>query len=79
MSIDPRINQKVRDLAPGMWEDATGAVHFSVPEMLAHMGLPYTEENRLMMVAQLKELLARSPEVECKGYRAGPNEEPRPL
>ena len=42
-----------RYLGPGIWEDMDGAVHFSLPEILAHMGV----ENTLKNQEQLREVV----------------------
>lgn len=34
-----------RTLAPGVWVDRAGDLHISVPDVLAEIGLPETEEN----------------------------------
>lgn len=33
-------------LAPGVWIDREGALHFSVPDILEHLGLPNTDAGR---------------------------------
>lgn len=49
MIPDANTNRKKRDIAPGIWEDMNGQSHISVPEVLAHLGLPITAENREMV------------------------------
>lgn len=39
-----------RRVAPGIWLDANGDVHFSVPELLAFVDLEDTPENREAVV-----------------------------
>ncbi len=41
---DPKRNQCVRYLAPGIWEDAAGGVHIGAEEINAHLGVPNTPE-----------------------------------
>jgi hypothetical protein len=36
------INVRVRDVAPGVWEDGNGHLHFSIPEIHDFLGLPST-------------------------------------
>lgn len=45
-----------RRVAPGIWIDAAGAVHFSIPELLAHFDLPQDLEHEEWM----RELLVRA-------------------
>jgi hypothetical protein len=46
-------------IAPGAWLDRTGALHFSVPEILAHLGIPDTPDDRAFCVQVIREMLAR--------------------
>lgn len=41
-AIEPGLDR----IAPGAYVDATGTLHLSVPELLAHHGYPDTAENR---------------------------------
>jgi hypothetical protein len=36
----------LRWLIPGVWEDTEGGMHLDVPQILSHLGIPDTEENR---------------------------------
>jgi hypothetical protein len=47
-----------RQLAPGFWEDTDGAVHISIPDVLAHFGLEDTPENRSLAVSYIRGGLA---------------------
>ena len=38
-------NTMAANLGSGMWIDADGNLHFSIPDMLDSFGLPHTEEN----------------------------------
>lgn len=45
-----------KTLAPGVWVDAQGALHLSLPDILAHFGYEDTIENREMLVAAATEM-----------------------
>lgn len=45
-----------RRIAPGIWEDAEGHVHWSVPEILAFFDLTDTVENREQVIKTLREV-----------------------
>jgi hypothetical protein len=38
-------NTMAKRIAPGIWQDADGNVHFSVPEMMKQSGIENTPEN----------------------------------
>lgn len=44
-----------RRIAPGLWQDADGDLHFSVPELLALVELEDTPENRAAVVRSIEE------------------------
>jgi hypothetical protein len=44
-------------LKPGVWIDRDGGLHFSVPEILKHLGLPDTPADREMATHFIGELL----------------------
>lgn len=44
-------------VAPGIWLEANGDVHFSIPDLLALVGLPDTFENREAVVAIAEEVV----------------------
>lgn len=46
-----------RRIAPGIWEDGDGHLHFSVPELLAMVDLPDTPEHRARVVAMMRRQL----------------------
>jgi hypothetical protein len=46
-----------RYLGPGVWVDTDGGLHFSAPEIMAHFGLPDTEESRTQCMELLQEQL----------------------
>jgi len=51
-------DQLGRRIAPGIWQDVEGNPHFSIPELLALVGLPDTPEHHDRLKASLRELLA---------------------
>lgn len=53
-----------RIIAPGVWEDADGNLHFAIPEILAHCDLEDTPENRALATQMAREaLLVARPDV----------------
>lgn len=44
-------------LGPGVWVDREGALHFSVPEILTHLGIPNTPANRDWLTTFMSETL----------------------
>lgn len=46
-------------IAPGIWEDKDGNVHFSLPELLALFELEDTPENRAIATENIKEMLRK--------------------
>jgi len=46
-------------IAPGIWRDRHGDIHFSVVELLALVDLPDTPENREQVFAMVRERLAQ--------------------
>jgi hypothetical protein len=57
-------NQLKRRIAPGIWEDVAGAIHFSIPELMEHFGLPPTQKNRQWATQICREILLGYPGVE---------------
>jgi len=47
-----------RRIAPGIWIDREGGVHYSVPELLALVDLEDTPENRAEVAALIERRLA---------------------
>lgn len=75
MKITAKTNQLKRHLAPGIWEDQTGKAHFSIPEMLAHVGLEDTPENREQAKLMFVELMKKfHPNTEIR-YRKSPTDD----
>jgi hypothetical protein len=46
--------------APGVWVDREGAMHFSIPEMLAHLGVENTPANRDELTKIVEAMIATS-------------------
>lgn len=44
-------------LGPGVWVDRDGGIHFSVPELLAHVDVEDTPENRRLIEAQIRDVI----------------------
>ena len=54
---------KMKKISPGAYVDTDGALHFSIPEMLAELGVPDTPANRARLTKQVDEFMAaQSPE-----------------
>lgn len=45
-------------IAPGIWIDRHQGVHFSIPDILQHLGLPDTPEDRLLATRAIDDMLA---------------------
>lgn len=52
-----------RRLAPGIWVDRNGFVHFSIPELLAVFGWPDDEQHRVMAEEAIRSVCAE----QCPG------------
>lgn len=53
-------NQMKRRIAPGIWEDKDGDIHWSIPELLALVDLPDTAENRQIVTEMLRNMLRKA-------------------
>ena len=52
-------------LGPGLWQDKEGGIHFSLPEMLSHIKLPDTPENRALLTRVIMDFVtSEHPEAE---------------
>lgn len=61
--MNSKRNTVTKIIAPGIWEDANGSIHWNVPDLLANAGLEYTEENRAIVIGMLTDLIfEKSPE-----------------
>jgi hypothetical protein len=49
-----------RRIAPGIWVDRQGAMHFSVPELLAVLGWPDDAEHRALVMQAIHEYCERT-------------------
>lgn len=54
-----RQRQAGQRIGPGVWLDRQGDPHFSIPEILAHLGLPDTPADRQIAAKVIAELLAK--------------------
>lgn len=73
MSTDNKNKFKKR-IATGIWEDADGMPHFSIPELLAMVNLPDTPENQAR-VAKIIEKAVRKENPKCEiVFRQTPND-----
>ena len=52
----PRNKLKKR-IAPGLWEDAAGDLHISVPELLALVNLEDTPDNRALAAEMARSVI----------------------
>jgi hypothetical protein len=43
-------------LGPGVWVDRRGGLHFSVPEILKHLGIPDTPKDRELATRYITEM-----------------------
>jgi hypothetical protein len=48
----------VNRVGPGLYEDDDGVLHMSIPELLDAYGIADTPENREVMIAAAREVLA---------------------
>jgi hypothetical protein len=48
---------QMKHIAPGVYEDAAGAVHFSVPELMEHLHIEDTAENREQLSREMEDFL----------------------
>jgi len=56
---NPHRNNFKRQIAPGIWEDTAGGIHYNVPELLALFDLPDTPEDRARAMASIKDTLSK--------------------
>ena len=50
---------EAQSLAPGMWLDREGCVTFELSEILAHLGIPESPENRRILERVITDRLAQ--------------------
>lgn len=78
--MTPTVNEFKQYLAPGVWMDMDGGVHFAIPEILAHLGLENSPENHRMIREELSKI-CRAPDTKIihRYDKDGkPNAEERP-
>ena len=56
-SKSPNRNKLGKRLAPGVWTDKDGGLHFSLPELLALFELEDTPENRAIATDNIRAML----------------------
>lgn len=56
---DPNRNKLGKRIAPGIWEDASGNPHFSLPELLALVDLEDNPANRKAVTEMLRDLMKK--------------------
>lgn len=70
----PNRNIVRKIIAPGIWIDEDGHSHWSLPDLLAHVELEDTSENRLKVAAMLEDLIVKqNPEAQIV-KRSSPEE-----
>lgn len=75
MNPTAKANQLKKYLMPGIWEDMDGHHHFSIPELLASVGLPDTPENHEQCKRMVMDVFKRNnPNVEIR-YRKSPTDD----
>lgn len=52
-------NKLMKRHGPGIWEDADGHIHWSIPELLAMVELPDTPENRESVKQMLLDMMKK--------------------
>lgn len=79
MNLTDKANQLKKRIAPGIWEDKKGNVHFSIPELLALHDLEDTSENHQEVKQMVTELMKKfHPNAEIR-YRASPTDDGKDL
>lgn len=59
MKLSDKRNKIKKRIAPGIWKDQTGTVHFSIPDLLHHVSLEDTPENREEAKAMFVEVMKK--------------------
>ena len=71
---DPNRNVVKKIIAPGIWEDMNGQLHFNVPELLMLFGLEDTPENHRICIENIKQVIEQlNPGIPVR-YRKSPEE-----
>jgi len=68
------INQCRKLIKPGIWEDANGHLHYSIPDLLAVAGLENTPENHQAVKEMLVDLLKENGHEAPIIFRKSPND-----
>lgn len=59
MSKSSNRNRLKKRIAPGIWEDKDGNLHYSLPELLALFELEDTPENRRIATENIREVIRK--------------------
>ena len=65
-------NEVKEILGPGAWIDMENNLHFSLPDILKHLGIADTSENRAELEEELKQITLRR----CPGAKITVREKP---
>lgn len=75
VNLTDKANQLKKRIAPGIWEDKKGQIHFSIPELLRLHDLEDAPENHEIVKGMLMELMKKfRPNVEIR-YRKSPTDD----
>lgn len=74
MEPGPGINQLGKRIAPGIWEDADGCTHFSIPELLALFDLEDTPENHTIVKQNITSMFKEHHPNQSVVFRATPDD-----
>lgn len=56
---DENADLVARHIGPGVWEDANGNLHFSLPDILAFTGLPDTPDNQKKLAEMISTMVRK--------------------
>ena len=73
MNTDNR-NKLKRRIAPGIWEDEDGHIHYSIPELLDIAGLEDTPDNREEVKAMIRDMIKEQSKETTIMFRATPDD-----
>lgn len=68
-------NKLGRRITTGIWEDANGHIHFSIPDLLALFDLPNTPENQEEVKTMLMDLMKKNRPNAPVIFRKSPDDE----
>lgn len=79
MNLTDKANQLKKHIAPGIWEDKKGQIHFSIPDLLKLHDLEDTPENHAIVVEMIKELMKMHSPTTPIIYRKSPTDDGKDL